>query len=181
MVRYAAFLRGISPLNPNMKNVRLREVFEHEGFENVQTVISSGNVLFESPATPTAKLEARIEKALPEQLGFNSMTIILSEADLKRVDQKNRYKQENLPKNVSLSVSFTKQQARLPDDLPHKADEQGFGILGAYDRAIYWRVDESSPKAQELMRWLEKTYDKALTTRNWKTIERILKKWDAGK
>ena len=106
-----------------------------------------------------AKLESRIEKALPEQLGFNSMTIILSEAELKRVDQKNTYKQENLPKTVSLSVSFTKQQAKLPDDTPHKADAQGFGILGAYDRAVYWRVDESSPKAQELMRWLEKTYD----------------------
>ena len=136
MVRYAAFLRGISPLNPNMKNVLLREVFERAGFENVQTVISSGNVLFESADTDSAKLESCIEKALPEQLGFHSMTIILSEADLKRVDEKNTYKRENAPKNVSLSVSFTKKQAYLPDDLPHKADAQGFGVLGAYDRAV---------------------------------------------
>lgn len=180
MVRYAAFLRGIAPLNPNMKNERLREVFEREGMANVQTVISSGNVLFESDEQNVDKLEARIEKALPEQLGFNSMTIILSEAELRRLDEHNVYKREEEAKSVRLVVSFTKQQAHLRADAPHKTDDRhGFGILGVYERAVYWRVDQDAPQATVLMRWLEKEYGQAITTRNWNTVERILKKWDA--
>lgn len=179
MVRYAAFLRGISPLNPNMKNERLREVFERAGMENVQTVITSGNVLFESATKDTGKLEALIEKALPEQLGFSSTTIILSEADLKQVDAHNAFKQEKEAKNIRLIVAFTKKPERVRDDAPHQADEKGFGILGVYDRAIYCRVDLNAAKTPELMRWLEQAYSKALTTRNWNTIERILKQWDA--
>ena len=48
MIKYVALLRGIGPGNPNMRNDKLRSVFEKLGFSNVKTVISSGNVLFES-------------------------------------------------------------------------------------------------------------------------------------
>ena len=48
-MRYVALLRGIGPSNPNMRNERLRELFQKLGFQNVQTVISSGNVLLVVP------------------------------------------------------------------------------------------------------------------------------------
>lgn len=48
MTTYVALLRGILPLNPNMHNQKLRGVFEKLGFSNVHTVISSGNVIFET-------------------------------------------------------------------------------------------------------------------------------------
>lgn len=66
MNKYAALLRGIGPSNPNMRNEKLRGVFENLGFQNVQTVISSGNVLFETRSNNIKELEAIIEKALPE-------------------------------------------------------------------------------------------------------------------
>jgi uncharacterized protein (DUF1697 family) len=62
-----------------MRNDKLRGVFEKLGFESVKTVISSGNVIFESPSRSAAKLEQTIEKALPEQLGFTSTTILRSQ------------------------------------------------------------------------------------------------------
>jgi uncharacterized protein (DUF1697 family) len=62
-----------------MRNDKLRGVFERLGFENVKTVISSGNVIFESPSRSIRKLEESIEKALPEELGFKSTTIIRSQ------------------------------------------------------------------------------------------------------
>ena len=52
--RYAAFLRGISPMNATMAG--LRRAFEAAGFDDVSTVISSGNVVFGArilAATPT--------------------------------------------------------------------------------------------------------------------------------
>ena len=55
MTKYIAFLRGIGPGNPNMRNEKLRGAFEELGFKNVQSVISSGNVIFDSPAGGQAK------------------------------------------------------------------------------------------------------------------------------
>ena len=78
MTEYVALLRGISPLNPNMRNEKLRGVFTRLGFKNVRTVITSGNVLFETEARNMRQLEASIEKALPQQLGFTSTVIIRS-------------------------------------------------------------------------------------------------------
>ncbi|MDQ3997720.1 MAG: DUF1697 domain-containing protein [Gemmatimonadota bacterium] len=49
MPRYAAFLRGVSPLNATMPD--LRAAFEAAGFTDVKTVLSSGNVMFTAPRT----------------------------------------------------------------------------------------------------------------------------------
>lgn len=54
MTQYAAFLRGVAPTSPNMHNKKLRSVFEGLGFTNVTTVISSGNIIFESPVKTTS-------------------------------------------------------------------------------------------------------------------------------
>lgn len=60
MTKYIALLRGISPSNPNMRNKKLRAVFESLGFSNVQTIISSGNVIFTSPSKNTVDLEEKM-------------------------------------------------------------------------------------------------------------------------
>ena len=65
MATYVALLRGIMPMNPNMKGERLRETFESLGFKNVGTVIASGNVVFDSPTKSADALEAKIERRFP--------------------------------------------------------------------------------------------------------------------
>lgn len=82
MPEYVALLRGIGPANPNQRHEKLRDVFEELGFEDVRTVISSGNVLFRSDSTDIEEMEATIEAAWPEKLGFSSTTIIRSTPDL---------------------------------------------------------------------------------------------------
>lgn len=44
MLRYAALLRGVSPTNLRMPE--LKDALETAGFEDVKTVLSSGNALF---------------------------------------------------------------------------------------------------------------------------------------
>ena len=48
MPTYAAFLRGVSPLNATM--AELKQCLETAGFGNVKTVLGSGNVIFDSRA-----------------------------------------------------------------------------------------------------------------------------------
>src|SRR5437868_1402177 len=108
MAKYVALLRGIGPSNPNMHQAKLAGVLEGLGFSNVQAVISSGNVIFESSSTDIKALEEQIEKAWPEQLGFNSTTIIRSQAQLQALVDQNPYKNTEHSREFYLLVTFFK-------------------------------------------------------------------------
>ena len=168
-------MRGIAPTNPNMRNDKLRGVFEKLGFDNVKTVISSGNVIFESPSRSVKKLEESIEKALPEQLGFTSTTIIRSQGQLQKLVDKNPFPGMEHSQNSSLNVTFLKKKRRSDIKFPYKIDNRDYELLGMYDGAVCSVIDLTSAKTPDLMIWLEKKFGKEITTRTWKTVERILK------
>ena len=108
MTKYVALLRGIGPSNPNMRNEKLRGVFEKLGFADVETVISIGNVIIESPSKSAKRLEETIEKALTEQLGFTSTTIIRSRSQLQQLVDKNPFGGMEHSQKSSLNVTFLK-------------------------------------------------------------------------
>jgi len=174
MTKYVALLRGIAPTNPNMRNDKLRGVFEKLGFANVTTVISSGNVVFESPSRSVRKLEDRIEEALPKELRFKSTTIIRSQKQLQQLVDKNPFKSlEHSPKS-SLNVTFLKKKRKIDIKFPYEIDNRDYTLVGMYDGAICSVIDLTSAKTPNLMLWLEKQFGKEITTRTWKTVERIL-------
>jgi uncharacterized protein (DUF1697 family) len=175
MTKYVALLRGIAPTNPNMRNDKLRSVFEKLGFANVRTVISSGNVIFESPSRSVKKLEETIESALPEQLGFTSTTIIRSQGQILKLVDKDPFEGMVHSQKSSLNVTFLKKKRRTNLKFPHKIDNRDYELLGMYDGAICSVIDLTSAKTPDLMIWLEKKFGKEITTRTWKTVERILK------
>ena len=67
MPRYVAFLRGVSPLNAKMPE--LKRCFEAAGFGDVRTLLSSGNVVFSSKALKEPLLARSAEDAMQSQLG----------------------------------------------------------------------------------------------------------------
>src|SRR5207237_160672 len=67
MPRYAAFLRGVSPMNAKMPE--LKAAFESAGFTDVRTLLSSGNVAFTASAASEIALERRAEGAMLEVFG----------------------------------------------------------------------------------------------------------------
>ena len=175
MTRYVALLRGIAPTNPNMRNDKLRGVFEKLGFENIKTVISSGNVVFESPSRSVRELEDRIENAFPEELGFNSTTIIRSQKQVQQLVDKNPFQGMEHSQTSSLNVTFLKQKRKIDIKFPYNVENRDYTLLGMYDGAICSVIDLTSAKTPDLMIWLEKQFGKEITTRTWKTVERILK------
>jgi uncharacterized protein (DUF1697 family) len=155
-MRYVALLRGIMPMNPNMKGERLKSVFEGLGFKNVHPVIASGNIVFDSPSRSSKALEAKIEAALPKKLGFNSTTIVRSEAELKALVVKNPFKGVKDEKPNYLLVTFFKN--RRPE--------------------LCTVIKLTEGKTPDFMSKVEREHGKAITSRTWKTVARILKKMD---
>jgi uncharacterized protein (DUF1697 family) len=74
MPRYVAFLRGVSPLNARMPE--LKRCFERSGFSDVKTVLSSGNVAFTARSTSPRSLERKAEAAMEKELGRSFRTIV---------------------------------------------------------------------------------------------------------
>ncbi|MDB5265876.1 MAG: hypothetical protein JWM39_589 [Parcubacteria group bacterium] len=157
MTTYVALLRGIMPMNSNMKGEKLKGVFESLGFKNVATVIASGNVVFDSPSKSKTALEAKIEKALPAQLGFTSTTIVRSREDLEALVSKNPFKGIKDEKPNYLVVTFFK------DGKPE----------------VPTVIDLNTQETTKFMGAMEKKHSKEITTRTWKTIHRILAKMDS--
>jgi uncharacterized protein (DUF1697 family) len=151
MPQYAALLRGISPLNPNMRNEKLRRVFQELGFKNVRTVITSGNILFESRSNNKRVLENKIEQAIVKKLGFFSTTIIRSQLQLKRLVSKDPFNGEPDTPQSQHHVTFRKRGGE-----------------------IFTKLDITDPKAGNVLLQIELRHGKEVTTRTWKTVNRIV-------
>lgn len=176
MTKYAALLRGIGPTNPNMKGEKLRWFFEELGFKNVQTVITSGNVIFESDVKDATALEAKIEDALPKKLGFSSTTIIRSQAELQKLVDKDPYKGTSHSQQTYTLVTFFKTKPKDMPKLPLQPPGKPYTLLGQVDNAIYSVVDLTTGKTPDFMTWLERQFGKQITSRTYNTITRILNK-----
>lgn len=176
MPKYVALLRGIGPGNPNMHQSKLCSVLENLGFSNVQGVISSGNVIFESNVTDIKKLETMIEKAWPEQLGFTSTTVVRSKEQLERLVEANPFKDLVHGPSSYLLVTFFKNETKVPYKLPYTPPGKPYELIGVLDNALLSVTDNTVVKTTDLMTWLEKEFTKDITSRTWLTVHRILKK-----
>jgi uncharacterized protein (DUF1697 family) len=92
MTTYIAFLRGINLGKRNVKSDELKTIFSGLDFENVQTVIASGNVIFEAKEKDGEKLTKKLEKGLKDVLGYDVIVFLRSEAELEKILNDNPFK-----------------------------------------------------------------------------------------
>lgn len=178
MNRYAALLRGIMPSNPNMRNEKLRSVFEGLGFEAVGSVLSSGNVVFGSPESDAAALESRIQKALNAELGIGGGTILRSRAELRALVDSDPFPGLTHGRGTYLTVTFLKDRAAaapaaLPAGLAPAVRIVGYDEAAAAVLAV---IDNTASTTPDHMAWLETVYGKDITTRTWLTVQKVLAK-----
>lgn len=174
---YVALLRGIGPTNPNMHPAKLQRAFERMGFDDVRTVIASGNIVFESSMRNQAAIEKKIETVLPKLLGFSSTTIVRSREELETLVKKNPYKGVPHGRSTYALVTFLKEHSPKLRTLPRKGPH--FKVVAVFKKEICVTYDVTKMRTPEFMVTSEKILGKAITSRTWKTVERILAKMDA--
>lgn len=173
---YAALLRGIAPSGKNMSNAQLRGVFEGLGFDQVASVLASGNIVFRAPAQDVGRLEERIRGALRGELGIGGGTIIRTRAELQALLDRDPFAELVHGPGTYLTATFLKTPlaGEIPEQ-PHPLTR----IIG-YDadaRAVLAVTDNSVPGTTGTwMAWLEKTHGTGITTRTWLTVQRVVAK-----
>jgi uncharacterized protein (DUF1697 family) len=168
MRRYAAFLRGVSPMNAKM--AELRKAFEAAGFEDVKTVRSSGNVVFSARAASEASLQRKAEAAMEKQLGAGFLTIVRSVDDLRELLATDPFKPFGLPPDAKRIVTFLRQKSTAKLTLP--IEMSGAQILAVKGQEVFGAYVRT-PEGPVFMTLIEKTFGKEVTTRTWDTVASV--------
>jgi uncharacterized protein (DUF1697 family) len=167
MSRYVALLRGVSPSNCSMSD--LKRSMESAGFADVKTLGTSGNVVFTFARTvPTAVLQKRVEKATKDGLGRSFPAVVRSCAYLQQLIQSDPFAEFELPVGGKCVVTFLRSPGAVAVvDLP----------LSRIDACILKRVGSEvlsvympNEKGPVFMQLLERTFGQDITTRTWDTI-----------
>ena len=171
MAAHICFLRGVNVGGKGkVPMAELRTVLEHLGFENVKTVLQSGNVVFTAKGKPQAKtIEAAIEKAFK----YRSDVHLLTPAELRTIVKGNPYK-EAAEKDPGHMVVFVLQGKPLPTAKAKletvATDAEKFTIKPG---VVYAHFGDGMGRSK-----LAATMDRALgvrgTARNWNTINKVL-------
>ena len=152
MARHVAFLRAINVGRRRVKMDRLRALFEDLGFDDVETHIASGNVIF-SASGGAAAIERRIEEGLEAGLGFPVMTFVRSPKQIEGVVAARPFKRVGGGDTHMVAFLRAKPSAaakRAAEDLSGKRD-----TLLVDGRELHWLIrgkmmdSELKPKAME--------------------------------
>ncbi len=165
MPRYVAFLRGVSPMNLAMAD--LKRCLEQIGFTGVKTLLASGNAVFDSPSSSVPAIERRIEEALNRDLGHTFHTIVRSTAELKTLIDDDPYADFDLPPDAKRVVTFARELPKPKRRLPVERD--GARILKA-DRREAFSAYVRSANGPVFMELIEEIFGKDVTTRTWDTV-----------
>lgn len=175
--RYVAFLRGINVGGHHkVPMADLAKEMKHLHFDNVVTLLNSGNIIFDSLNANTEKIEKMISEHLEQKFGFPIPTIIRTAETIEALFKFDPFHNITVTRDIRLYVSFLKQKAEPGPELPWTSEDQSYTILDVKEGTIISVLDLSISQTPKAMDALEKFFGKDITTRNWNTIERIVKK-----
>ena len=168
MPRYAAFLRGVSPMNARMPD--LKTAFESAGFTEVRTVLSSGNVVFSARRGAETTLQRSAEAAMRERVGQGFLTIVRPIEALADMLTSDPYRRFGLDPSAKRIVTFLRETPRTRIALP--LELEGARLLALKGRELFGAY-VPNPKGPVFMTLIEKTFGKDLTTRTWDTVGKV--------
>jgi uncharacterized protein (DUF1697 family) len=167
MRRYAAFLRGVSPMNCKMPE--LKRAFEEAGFGEVRTVLSSGNVVFTAREASDTALERKAESAMQKRLGRTFLTIVRSVEELQALLAADPFARYRIPAASKHIVTFLRE---APARVPALPEQDGARILHVHGREAF-STYLPTPKGPVFMTLIEKTFGQEVTTRTWDTVKKV--------
>jgi uncharacterized protein (DUF1697 family) len=154
----------------NCSMPKLTKAFEASGFDDVRTVLASGNVVFDARTTSESALERRIEALMDEHFGRPFPCLVRSVAELRELLASDPYAKLRAPQNAKRVVTFLRKAPPKKLALPIELD--GTRILALRGREAF-SAYVPSPKGAVFMVLLEKTFGKDQTTRTWDTVAKI--------
>lgn len=172
---HVAFLLGINVGgHRKVPMAELKKVMEENNFSNVKTLLASGNVLFSTDKKDIAEITQVVQHVLTQKFGFEIQVIVRTVEHLQKIVNENVFKNISVTKDTRLYVTFIQESATSEKLKQLVSPIKEFNILQKSSQEIY-SVLTLTPESRTVdgMKVLTQTFGKAITTRNWNTIQRI--------
>lgn len=176
MTRYVALFGSINVGGNRLKMADLRHAFEREEFEDVETVVASGNVLFSFDDRPTDGLEELFSHMMRERFDMKSFVAVRTADEIREAIENNPFAAdgaENLVHTHFLGCQPTEAQF---DTL--LADHQGRGPerLALGDRALFIDYVDGGGNSKLTSGFIARRLGCEGTARNIRSLQRIAEK-----
>ena len=148
----------------------LKKAFESAGFEDVKTVLSSGNVVFSARKASAASLQRKADAATTKSLGRSFGTIVRSVDELRALLESDPYRDFRVAPGAKRIVTFLREAPTAKLALPIEVD--GARIFAVKGQEVF-SAYVPSPRGAVFMTLIEKTFGKAVTTRTWETVRKV--------
>ncbi len=174
--RYVALLRGVNVGRAKrIAMADLRQLVGELGYDEVRSVLNSGNLVFRGPARSQDEVAGRIEEALVLKLGVAARVLVLDAGELAEIVAGNPLlgqagDHSRLLAFILSTPHATPQAREALDTLCGKDWQPGAAALG--QRAAYvWCPDGILDSAAAAA--LGKQLGDATTSRNWATLLKL--------
>jgi len=170
-MKHIAFLRGINVSGQKkILMADLKLLLQDAGFENVNTYIQSGNLVFESKLVDIEQIQNQIHQLIFEKYQFEVPTLVLTKDKLQTIINQNPFL--GIPAFNEKRMYFTLLFEMPKPDLIEKlfvSDE--YKIV---DNVIYMHLNESYGDTKLNNNYFEKVLKTLATTRNLNTMLKML-------
>lgn len=174
--RYAAFLRAINVGNRIVKMEVLKRIFDSFSIDDVETFITSGNVLFRSSNAKVRSMEEQFEAGLKKALLYEVPVFVRSAAEIKKILLRDPFRNSRTDSiQTYVTLLRDKPSKSLIESLySYRSNVDEFEVDG---RELYLLVRKNEGKSLVTNMLIEKKLKMAGTTRNMNTIARIHEKF----
>ena len=174
MQTYIALLRGINVGgHKKVPMAELRELLTRSGFQNVQTYIQSGNVIFQSSEENKEALENNVQKAIIDHFGFEVPTIVTTNKDLKTIFNACPFFKEKKEKSYFILLNKVPDSELIKDveTLSYENEE-----IIIKNKCLYFYCSTGYGRTKFNMKSFEQKLKVFGTSRNYKTVVKIIEK-----
>lgn len=176
MKTYLSILRGINVGGHKLiKMEALRKSYSDLGYQNIQTYIQSGNVIFQTSNTNQKSLEEAIVQKILADFSFEVPVIVKEFSELKNIIEKNPFLQDSSKNLEYLHVTFLSEEPKKTDFEKISLDKYLPDEFKLIDNSIYLYCPNSYSKTKLTNNFFESKLKVTATTRNWKTTIELLK------
>ncbi|MBP6363209.1 MAG: DUF1697 domain-containing protein [Novosphingobium sp.] len=178
MPRYVAFFGSINVGGNRLTMADLRWAFEREGLGQVETVVASGNVLFDYDERPSDGLEDLLAHMMAERFEIESFVAVRNRDELAAAISGNPFAADGVENLVHTQFLGSQPSQAQFDDLLSAYAGRGPERLALGDRALYIDFVDGAGNSRLTGPFIERRLGSKGTARNIRSLRRILDKMD---
>ena len=176
MARYVAFFGSMNVGGNRLAMAELRHALEQEDFDEVETIVASGNVLFEHEDRPSGGLGEKLEFIIRDRFDFESVVAVRNRDEVAAAIADNPFAGEG--EDNFVHTHFLERQPDPADFAKLKVDHAARGPerLALGDRALFIDYVEGAGNSKLTSAFIARRLGCRGTARNMRSLARILEK-----